>query len=364
MHKLKARLHPTFALVFALLSTTACVEQFEGSNLQIDFGPFVPAQALPGTAGLPGGLELPSITHYRLWGIVQTRDTTGAVIASDYTELQRFEIRRIVELRSPCFIDPEGARFPGLHVTGFVNRMKSETGIQDIAAPPAGATEEDKIDMATALQREININAFGSNPNPTTMPPTFGGLKAVTSVSTARYPALAPACIEDNPSVDQSLIPPLTCIGDESNKLRLQACQKFWNANPGFYEGSDRILTEPLAGEYFGVVTGVNPLNGAFLGGTQFFIDRIGTDYNAFSLTYQFDDQNGDGTPDLPQGFPAPPIPPGAPTDYGSQLLSGVASQPTRGVIRSRMEINGGTSPAVYGQLAIFSDIGDDNVHF
>lgn len=351
MHKLKALLHPTFALVCGLLGS-ACVDEFKGANIQIDFAGGIPAQVRQGVAPIMP-LQLPTNTHYSLYGTRETRDSSGAVIDSKVTEIQRFEIHRIIERDSPCFIDPEEARYPGLHVTKYLDRLQKDTGILDIANPPSGATEEDLIDVATAMQRKMNVDALGAEP---TLTPaiTPGGLKAITSVSLANYPGFAPQCVEDNPSVDRNLIPPINCMGDESNKIRLDACNRFWAANPDFYEGTDRVLTEPLAGQFFGIVTGVNPINGAVLGGSQFFTEDPAIGYNAYSVVIQFDDANGDGMPDVP-AFPG----------LGRTLLGGSPVRPTRSV--TRVYLTTGTGVADMGTdsyMSIFSDLGDDDVHF
>lgn len=348
MHKLKALLHPTFALICGLLAS-ACVDEFKGANIQVDFGPAVPAQARQGATPI-AGFQLPAPTHFRFYGIRETRDNNGTVLSSTYTELQRFEIHRIVEKASPCFMEPEEARYPGLHASKYEDRIKLDTGIVDIAAPPAAATEEQLIDVATAMQRTKNINALNRDPG-TLMPMEppifiFGGLKAVTSASPANYPAVGTLC-GDSPSVDRSVLPPDTCIDDESNKIRLDVCNKFWAANPGFYEGTDRVLTEPLGGTYFGIVTGPNPINNAILGGTQFFVEDPVIDYDAFAVHVV-----PDGTPDGEMA--------------GTMLVQGRPSSSTRGVIRGSLlppVLNMQTQNLVT-PFAVFSDLGGDDVHF
>lgn len=355
MHKQLVRYHPAYALLWVFL-TSACVDEFEGSNVLVDFGPLMPAQVRSGAAPIPG-LQHPTNTHYRLYGL--TTDAAGQPLAAP-VQLFQFEIHPIVELASPCLIDPEETRFPGIHVTKFAERMALETGIVDIANPPANATEGDKIDMATAQQRIRNLLALGRPPTAT----DSGALKAITSASTAVYPAPATACVEDLPTVDPSLIPPSTCIGDESNRNRLRLCNEFWAANPSYYEGSDRILTEPLAGEYFGLVFGANPVSGTVLGGVQFQIPQVIEGFTAFAYYLQFDDLTGDGVPDYPMTIPF--------NDLGfRQLLVGRPSFPARGVTRVQManfESDAITPPALKArltsQMVIFSNLGEDDLHF
>jgi hypothetical protein len=351
MHKLKARLHPTFALVCALLGS-ACVDEFDGANIQMDFGAATPRQFLSG-AGVMGA-HLPSNTHYRLYGVNETYDGTGALVATDYVELQRFEIHRIIELASPCYIDPEGTRFPGVHVTQFAAKMSEATGITDITAPPPGTAEEDIIDQSTALQRMRNIARLGSEVVPPADP---GGLKAVTSASVVAYPAVGTQCVRNNPGVDMSLIPPSTCADDESNALRLQLCKKFWADNPDYYEGTDRVLTEPLAGNYYGIVLGRNPVNDAVLGGVQFFVENPVIHFDFYEVRFQFDDINGDGTPDTPPTMPLPA--------QGAPFLRGAPNSQTRGVIRATLlSLSMPTTTNLAAQISIFSQLDKDDVHF
>ncbi len=349
MHKLKALLHPTFALVWGVFAS-ACVDEFKGANIQVDFGPAVPAQVRGGVAPI-AGFQLPAPTHYRLFGVRETRDNDGVVLSSTYTELQRFEIHRIVERSSPCFIEPDEARYPGLHAAAYESRIKEDTGITDVNAPPAGATEEQLIDVATAMQRTINIGGLSREPGTVKSPMepalfVFGGPKAVTSASPANYPAVGTVCADADPNLDRSLIPPDTCTDDESNKIRRDVCNAFWAANPDFYEGTDRVLTEPLAGTYFGIVTGQSPINNAVLGGTQFFVEDPVLDYDKFAL-HVLPDSASD-------------------TDTGMMLIEGRPASLTRGVIRGQLlppVVNEQTRNLVT-PFAIFSDLGGDDVHF
>lgn len=349
MHKLKALLHPTFALLCGLVGS-ACVDEFKGANIQVDFGPAVPAQARQGATPI-AGFQLPAPTHFRFYGIRETRDNSGAVLSSEYTELQRFEIHRIVERFSPCFLEPDEARYPGLHAAAYESRIRADTGITDVDAPPTGATEEQLIDVATAMQRSRNITALTREPGipPMQMEPAlliFGGPKAVTSASPANYPTVGTVCADTNPNLDRSLIPPDTCTDDESNKIRRDVCNTFWANNPDFYEGTDRVLTEPLAGTYFGIVTGVSPINGAVLGGTQFFVEDPVIDYDKFAV-HVLPDSASD-------------------TDMGTMLIEGRPASSTRGVIRGNLlppVLNRQTENLVT-PFAIFPDLGGDDVHF
>jgi hypothetical protein len=158
----------------------------------------------------------------------------------------------------------------------------------------------------------------------------------VTSASTTAYPDIAPDC------VDTSRIPPPACVDADSNRRRLSMCQKAWNADSTYFEGTDRILTAPLNGTTHGMVTGLNPVNLAPVGGAQFFVDEALDDFDGFGVYWQ-----QDGAPD---------------DDLGVQLLFGTPDAPTRGVIHVHMTSL--VSVGLTADLAIFANIDDDDVHF
>src|SRR5690606_1505056 len=120
-----------------------CVDAFGGSNVQIDLSAGTPPQAPAQRAAQEG--ELPSDIHFRLYAIKEAGGTDSLF------ELQRFEIHRLVDPTSPCFIDVgPNVPFPGLHVTRFFDKMAEATGITDVANPPPGATREQQILAGTA----------------------------------------------------------------------------------------------------------------------------------------------------------------------------------------------------------------------
>ena len=128
----------TTAAAIAAIAAGGCVDGFRGSNVQIDLSPATPVQAP--VAAMGGPTDLPVNSHFTLYAIQEDP-------AQDRLfEVQRFEIHRIVDPRSPCFIDVgEHVRIPGLHVTQFATKIEQDTGITDLANPPAGATEQQKI---------------------------------------------------------------------------------------------------------------------------------------------------------------------------------------------------------------------------
>lgn len=309
----------------ALLALAGCIDEFQGSNIQVDFSSAMPAQASAQSLG-PGLDELPSDIHFTMYAFQDATDADGVGIGHLF-ELQRFEIHRIVDLASPCFIDiGANVPFPGLHVSQFADKMREDRGILDISNPPPGKSEVDLIDVATAIQRQTNVGALASDQGP----------KVVSSASTGGYLAIAPDC------TGSAGIPPPDCTDPASNKRRLQLCQDTWDDDPNLFEGTDRILTAPLNGITHGMVDGVNPINLAPIGGAQFFVDEGLDDFDGFAIYYVADGAAAD--------------------DLGTLLLFGRPESITRGVIRVPMTSL--LSPAITATLAIFANIDEDEVHF
>lgn len=300
------------------LAAPGCVDGFRGSNVQLELSPVTPAQAAPGATPRPD--QLPADAHWKLFAIQSAGDREHLF------EVQRFEVHMIVDLTSPCFIDV-GAHVPhpGLHVSQYAQQIAADTGIPDFRNPPPGATEQQKIDAATAAQRMVNIAALGGD----------SGIKVVTSASTASYPQVAADCAGP---ADQ--VPPPACVDAEANARRLEVCQGAWRADPALWEGTDRVLTAPLGGTTHGMVDGMNPVNLSPVGGAQFFVEEDLTGMDAFALYWQTDGVDGPGT----------------------LMLYGIPSAPTRGVIR--VHLTSPTSPLLTADLAIFADLGEDEVHF
>ena len=312
------RFGPTWlGLVFvaAVAGAGGCVDGFRGSNVQVDFSFGVPAQASPGT--MPPN-KLPSSTHYQLVAISNDGATESSFV------VQQFEIHPIVDLASPCFIDVDNARFPGLHVSQYRAKIEEVTGITDVANPPASASMADQIDAATAIQRQANVMSLASDM----------GIKVVTSASAGTYAAVDADCAGSG-------LPPATCIDDASNARRLRLCREAWKADPALFEGTDRVLTAPLNGTTFGFVVGLNPINMAPVGGAQFFVDEALGGIDAYAVYFQTD---------------------GIDTDLGTLELSGTPTSPTRGV--KHVHLTSPVSPNITAEMAVFEDLGEDDTHF
>ena len=327
-------------LVFAAaLGLAGCVDGFRGSNVQIDFSAATPIPALPGQTPDPN--QPPDNTFFLLFAVDQELDASGAVIREYLFEVQRFELRPVIDLSSPCMIDVEGTPYPGLHVAAFADKEKEATGITDSLNPPPGIDPVYVQRVLTAEQRLRNAQVLQE-------------VKAVTSTSVSTYPGVAPDCAEAG--ADPSLVPPAGCTGDQSNARRLELCNRIWELDPLRYEGTDRVLTQPLNGTLFGFVLGSNPINGAGLGGAQLFVDEnLAAD--AYAINWQYKDGNSDGQPDYP-----PTVPDDQKSPTGFRFLTGYPEVRTRGVVHVPMAHL--ADPSISALVAIFEDLGDDSVQF
>jgi hypothetical protein len=315
-----------------------CVDAFPGSNVQFDFSGAMPVQVAPGV--MPVGNQLPSNVHFTFYA-VQADATESRLFA-----VQDFEVHPIVDLGSPCYLDVgEGVAHPGLHVSQYEKVIDEDVGIPDYTMPPAGASATDEEKAATAHVRMDNIDKLLG----ATQMPLF----VISSASTAEYDT----AMVDSGCTDTSKIPAPTCTDADSNKRRLELCQAFWNQHPGFYEGTDRVLTHPLGGTMHGMVDGHNPINLAPVGGSQFYVDEALDGFNAYAVYWQFDDANGDGMPDYPAGFPDAEKQPA-----GQLLLYGTPTMPTRGVMHVHMTST--IIPQLTAELAIFANLDQDSTHF
>jgi len=304
-----------------VIAAGGCVKGFQGSNLELDLLPGAPVQARVLGAMMTG--ELKPQSHFTLYAIQQD------MAQNRLFEVVSFELHHIVDTSSPCFIDVgEHVPYPGIHVTSFEKRVDQDTGIADPMNPPASASEEAKQLAAGARARSNAVAALGG----------AGGLVAVTSASPAKYPDMATAC--GGPS---NQIPPPQCFDDASNQLRLELCQAAWKADPNLWEGTDRVLTAPLNGTTHGMeVEEMNPVSMTPVGGAQFFVENALDNIDAYAIYY------------LPEDGSIPPP--------GVQIYFGRPTHATRGVDHVRM-INP-NNIAAQADLAVFTDLGEDDVHF
>ena len=335
------------AVVVALaLATGACVEPFDGSNVQIDFNQFVQTNPRPGATLEPD--QPPPDTHYELYATQIVRDETvdPPVVQQVFVfKVLEFEIRGAIDMTSPCFIDIEATRFPGIHVTQYAQAARDETGI--------GGVPGDQAPFAPGLDPGAVSDVLTADRRNSLLPMIQASLKAVTSHADFRYPVAGTACAGE--SGFQPLdIPPARCMDAESNAVRLEVCRNLWKSAPDYYEGSDKVFTLPLNGHFFGMVEGTNPINGGFVGGSGFFVPTNLVGVDAYSLNWQFDDIDHDGNPDVAAGF--------EPSPTGYQYMIGTPRQVTRGTFT--VPLHHPTSTLISATMTIFPDLGSDDVHF
>jgi hypothetical protein len=105
------------------------------------------------------------------------------------------------------------------------------------------------------------------------------------------------------------------------------------------------VLTAPLHGITRGFVDGVNPVNAAPVGGAQFVVDNDLTTIKGYAVFYQSDGEPGVGT---------------------RLLTSTAVSNPTRGVTHVTLAGAGPApgAPPIVAFMAVFADLGGDDVHF
>lgn len=340
-------------LVSLSLFACACVEPFGGSNVQITFSASVPGPAPPGIDP-PFGTP-PADTYLTLYGVryVYERDPGGAIVVDENNEpviadsyvfrIYDFEIRPLVDLDSPCFIEVDNTRFPGLHVTKLSAKIREATGVADPLQPPPDAAASAITDVLNADRRVGNLRDLQNQ------------VKAVTSASNARRPEAGTTCVEDGGAADQ--IPPIDCMGDASNQVRLSMCRQFWRQNPSYYEGNDKIFMLPLGGSWYGAVEGLNPINNSAIGGAGFFVPAALTNLDSLLINWQFKDANGDGEPDYPPAYQDRDK-----SDIGYLFMQGSPRRQARGVLHVPMVHP--DVPAINAEAVIFRDLDRDDVNF
>jgi len=270
----------------------------------------------------------------------------------------------VIDLRSPCFIESDDSRVPGAHVAfahqALIASLRKKYGVDefDPYAPPDGTSQNDVIDVLTAKVRHDNLSKLAAN------------IKVVTAHSPAAPPPQADVPGDDGKpqncpdNGDPDLIPPPECIDEESNEKRARVCKQFWADNPNYYQGSDKVLSLPLNGEFYGPVTTQDPRNNQFIGGGGFYVDTDLRGVEGMMLNWQYDCAPDDYRND-PRGCePQYPddIAQESRSPIGSHYMAGEAESRVRGVINVPMQNR--TFGNISGELAIFSELEADHVQF
>jgi hypothetical protein len=297
------------AVLLAVAHQAACVEPFSGSKVEILLRSSILLPGDDGTFGRP-----PSDTHFILYGV---RD--DSVFA-----LREFEVRPVIDRSSGCFIEQEGTPFPGLHST------QVERKLRELALADGQVTDTEAGDIATAQKRLALQPALESS----------------VRVIVVHEAGLGKAQID----ALQASLPANDAITAEANQDRLSKCRAFFALHPGYYVGTDRSLAIPINGVYFGVVEGRDPRNNGNLGGAAFDVPFNLDDLEALRINWDFND------PADPRraAYDASSI--------GYHYMSGLPTRRLRGVINYSMRHVDVAQNA--GEIAVFTNVGEDEVNF
>ena len=299
--------------VFLLASSVwlaSCVDNFNGSKIELYLhgGVQVPGDD-PSGDGRP-----PSDTHYEIY-IAKDRSVFHII---------DFDIRPVIDTSDPCFIEEAGERFAGLHSTKIVAKT-TEAAMAD-----GTVTDREAGDIASAQARFANMGLLQ------------GALKVLTFHEAGLTNATVAASIAD--------VPPPDMTDDATNARRLQLCQAAWKQHPGYYVGTDKVLTIPLNGIYYGIVAGNDPRNGSFLGGGSVDTDVAMPEFDSFRVNWNWN------APDDPRagGY--------APSNIGYHYMAGTPVDRVRGVIN--VSIVNEDFTQIAGDVSIFTNLGEDDVNF
>ncbi len=292
------------------LASAACVDNFDGSKIELLLHGGVDVPADP-----PGNGRPPSDTHYEIW------------VAKEQSvfHIADFDIRPVIKMEDPCFIEGEGARFAGLHSTKIVAKLKA-------FATEGGRTptDQDAGDIALAEVRVGNMSLLESS------------LKVFTAHEAGLTEAHIAELTADVPPPDQ--------IDDASNADRLAKCKAVWQGHPGYYVATDKVLAIPLNGTYYGLVAATDPRNGALLGGGTIDSDVSFPQFDAMRVNWSWND------PKDPRkgGYP--------PSSIGYHYMAGTPVMIVRGVLN--VSLVNEDFARISGEASIYTDLARDDVQF
>jgi hypothetical protein len=292
----------------ATLAITGCIDSYNGSKVEMFLHGGV---HVPGTD--EGNGQPPADTHYEAY-----------VVKDDAVfKLFEFDIRPVIKRSDPCFIEEPTARFPGLHSTKIVEKLIAAAEADgNVSALEAG-------DIALAKIRVSNM-------------PGLEGLKVVVS----HEPGLTDAAVAQLVST----VPSSELIDDATNADRLRVCQGLWRAHFGYYVGTDKVLTIPLNGIYHGLVAALDPRNMGPLGGGQVDVAVAIPDFDAMRVNWSFNDPNDPRREAM------------SPSMIGWHYMAGKAVQRTRGV--TNVTLVNQDFAQISGEVSVFTQLADDDVHF
>lgn len=325
----------------------------------------------------------PANTHFQLNYVRNSVDEDGNQVAYTFKALD-FELAPQVNLGDPCLMDIEPTSFPGIHSTAVQARTAEEYGF---ATPTDPSTIGPSDPVWDSLTEDELARVFHEARRHNLVLGFSGRLLSVVSHhagSPAQDIGIDTVCADD-PSSDPGLIPPHldfaqfalgnivpVCFDDESNARRKELCESYFDAedqdgnpiNGNYYVGSDRILTKPVNGTFFGSVYSLDPRNP--LGVTRFIgsilkVDEDIGDADSLVVAWQFDDADGDGDPDYPDTFPDDQKSPTGVTYLSGQVSNGLDQ---RGVATFNLRNISFSDPFLNGRATIYENLDEDEVNF
>lgn len=313
---LKARIARTVHLipVTALALTSACVESFSGSWMEFELGVGVHVPE----GDFPGNGQPPSGTHYEFW----------VVTGNNAFKMAEFQVVPVIDPAFPCFIEDEETRYPGLHSTMILDRVKADSNLANPSTAELGR-------LADAQVREENQGKVEA------------GLKAVVVYDSGVDPATLTALAASVPAKEM--------IDDAANAQRRKICQDFYGAHPNFYVGNDRVYSLPLNGVFLGLVKGTNPINAAPVGGAGMASPVSLASFDELWVNWQFNDLNDPRIENfMGRGY--------GKSATGYHYLRGRPQKRTRDIIN--VPLTNAQFPSITAEVAIYPAIQDDDVHF
>ncbi len=307
-------------VALALMGTSGCIDTFDGSYVEVLFASGVPVVGSTEAGAAPDG------THLELYIV---KDNASFHLSS-------FEFVPVVDSSHPCFIET-GGEIPfshvsaaGLHVSQWLAKSR-EVYLED------GVVDDDEAGaIADAEAREVGIGQLEDD------------VKALVSTP---YGALSDDDLT-HADVDALFaeLPPNDAMDDASNQQRLELCQEFFSLHPDYYVGSDRLMTRPLNGVFYGVADGSDPRTGGFIGGATLIVDANIRDFDAMRVNWQFNDPNDSRA----EALGSSPV--------GYHFMAGVPETRTRGVVN--VSLANSAFSMISAEVAYFSNLDEGSSWF
>ncbi|MBI4508814.1 MAG: hypothetical protein HY698_04205 [Deltaproteobacteria bacterium] len=343
----------TSSVVVGALAQVACIEPFDGSKIEllIQQGARLPKEGT--SPGCPTGTtheadppnycqppkgQPPARTHYEMYVV---RDNFAF-------HLVNFEIVPSLRVEDPCFVEDEEARIPftrnssaaGLHSSKWYDKLLEIYTSDKDGEKGATVTDNEAGALADARRRTENLKKLQDN------------VQAIVATPYVRGGQSGDPRVELAKLVADKVIPAASLTDEASNKERLEQCRAFFKKYPLYYVGTDRLISLPINGIYYGVVDGTDPRNSGFIGGASVDVDVKMPEFDLLMITWQWNDPNDKRQ----EAY-------GKPLENGHYYMAGAPLRRTRGVINVPMA-NYLFPNDISGEAAIFTELDEDSVHF